>query len=89
MAMSVVEAMQLGLVPVVTPVGEIASYCTDNQNSIIVKHDEDAVRRIRDLIAHPGAYERLARNAQTCWQARPLYRDSVLSACRELAGQAL
>ena len=35
MAMSVVEAMQLGLVVVVTPVGEIANYCRDMANGVI------------------------------------------------------
>ncbi|MEM7355951.1 MAG: glycosyltransferase family 4 protein, partial [Acidobacteriota bacterium] len=34
MAMSVVEAMQLGLVVIVTPVGEIASYCNDMDNGV-------------------------------------------------------
>ena len=34
-AMSVIEAMQLGLVPVVTNVGEISNYCIDNFNGVI------------------------------------------------------
>src|SRR5690606_5104555 len=42
MAMSVVEAMQLGLVPVVTPVGEIGRYCRGGVNAVLVDDDEEA-----------------------------------------------
>ncbi len=34
MAISVIEAMQAGLVPIVTPVGEITGYCSDGVNSV-------------------------------------------------------
>ncbi len=88
MAMSVTEAMQLGLVPVVTPVGEIARYCSDGQNAIIVRDDERAVQDILEVIANPMAFERLARAAQSHWHGQPLYRDSVLSACRDMAEAA-
>lgn len=85
MAMSVIEAMQLGLVPVVTPVGEIARYCSEGQNAIIVRDNERAVQDILEVIANPMTYQRLARAAQSHWHGKPLYRDSVLSACREMA----
>ena len=35
MAMSVVESLQLGLVPIITEVGEIENYCQDLKNGII------------------------------------------------------
>lgn len=85
MGMSVVEAMQLGLVPVVTPVGEIARYCRNGQNAIVVRDDERAVQDICKVVASPVIYDRLARAAQTQWQGQPIYRDSVLSACRKMA----
>ncbi len=37
MAMSVVEAMQSGLIPIVTPVGEILNYIEDGSNGFIVE----------------------------------------------------
>lgn len=85
MAMSVIEAMQLGLVPIVTPVGEIARYCTDGQNAILVQDDERAAQDILEVMANPVTYIRLARAAQSHWQGLPSYRDSVLHACSEIA----
>ena len=38
--MSVLESMQLGLIPIVTDVGEIKNYCVHNHNSIIFKDME-------------------------------------------------
>ena len=84
MALSVIEAMQLGLIPVVTPVGEISRYCSDGQNAIVVHDDERAVQEILEVIASPTAFQRIAMAAQAHWQGRPLYRDSVLSACRQM-----
>ena len=48
--MSVVEAMQLGLVPVVTNVGEISRYCIDNFNSVIYKSDIETFDDISKLL---------------------------------------
>lgn len=84
MAMSVVEAMQCGLVPVVTPVGEIANYCRDGENAILITDTEQAVERIEALLSDPDAFAGLRRNAIATWETRPLYRDSVLEACRAL-----
>lgn len=87
MAMSVVEAMQLGLVPVVTPVGEIASYCRDGGNAVLVVNDESAVVTVDRLLADPAAYGALRRQAVQEWLGKPLYRDSVLAACEALTLQ--
>ena len=46
MAFSVVEAMQLGLVPVVTAVGEIRAYCHNGQNAVRIETDEQAVEDV-------------------------------------------
>lgn len=88
MAMSVVEAMQLGLVPVVTPVGEIANYCSDGENAVLVVDDAAVVPRVAKLIEDSKAYHRLAMAAQGCWQSKPLYRDDVLAACRTLLAKS-
>lgn len=83
--MSVAEAMQLGLVPVVTPVGEIASYCREGENAILVRSDEDAVGRIREALENPSIYERLSRSAASTSNDQLLYKDDVLAACRDIA----
>lgn len=84
MAMSVVEAMQLGLVPIVTPVGEIGTYCIDDYNSIIVKNKEATVERVTALLENHARYVFLSENAIASWATVPLYSDSVIAACKEL-----
>lgn len=84
MAMSVVEAMQMGLVPIVTPVGEIPSYCCHGANALIVKSDQQVVMDIMDLLSDGKKYEEMRLNAIETWRGVPLYKDSILEACREL-----
>ncbi|WP_295396395.1 glycosyltransferase family 4 protein [uncultured Thiodictyon sp.] len=84
MAMSVVEAMQLGLVPVVTPVGEIASYCKHRENALIISSDESAVKEILAVVGDDARYRLLRDNAVATWAEQPLYAQSVLQACRAI-----
>jgi glycosyltransferase involved in cell wall biosynthesis len=86
MAMSVVEAMQMGLVPVVTPVGEIRRYCQHGKNALTVTDTSEAVVAVLALLNAPAAYERIRDEALATWQQQPLYRDSVLAECMRLAG---
>lgn len=85
MAMSVVEAMQLGLVPVVTAVGEIASYCRDDDNAVLVTDTDAAAARVLGLLANHARYEELRNAAIETWRGHPTYRDAVLAQCRRLA----
>jgi glycosyltransferase involved in cell wall biosynthesis len=84
MAMSVVEAMQAGLFPVVTPVGEIARYCQDGQSAIFVYNDVSAANAVLVLLSEPERYKRISRAAAEFWQEKPLYRDDFLAAAKEL-----
>lgn len=87
MAMSVVEAMQRGLVPVVTPVGEIATYCTDGQNSVIVRNVDDpvaAVDTVMSLIKVETTYRQYQSAAQQYWEKKILYREDFYQAVDEL-----
>jgi glycosyltransferase involved in cell wall biosynthesis len=84
MAMSVVESMQLGLVPVVTPVGEIASYCRHNYNAVFVKSDQQVIEDVMQLLDSACKYHTLRSNAIATWTNHPLYRDCVLNACEAL-----
>jgi glycosyltransferase involved in cell wall biosynthesis len=86
MAMSVVEAMQGGLVPVVTPVGEIARYCRDHESAIFVHEDDAAVEAILALLSDPEQYRRMSCAAAKYWQDKPLYKDDFLDAAKELIG---
>ena len=84
MAMSVVEAMQMGLVPVVTPVGEIGCYCRHGCNAVIVESDQQAVEDVFELLQSPEQYQALRSMASATWNDRPLYRDTMLDACHGL-----
>ena len=87
MAMSVVEAMQLGLVPVVTPVGEIGRYCHDGVNAVVVDTDDQAINAILRLLEDPAHYASLRGHAIDTWKVKPLYRDAVIAECHRLLGQ--
>ncbi|WP_183073421.1 glycosyltransferase family 4 protein [Roseinatronobacter ekhonensis] len=86
MAMSVVEAMQLGLVPVVTPVGEIGRYAQDGQNALLLGDgtSQDNAARLAALLADPDQVTRMARAAVDRFAHAGLYREDVLAACREV-----
>ena len=84
MAMSVVEAMQLGLVPIVTPVGEIPSYCEHGINALIVESDQQVVEEVRALLSSNEKYQGMRLNGIEAWNDRPLYAESVLQACEAL-----
>jgi glycosyltransferase involved in cell wall biosynthesis len=84
MGMAVVEAMQLGLVPIVTPVGEIASYVEDGANGVWFADPAAAHERVEQLLADRSAYAAMRDAAARTWCDRPLYRDEFLAACAEL-----
>lgn len=84
MAMSVVEAMQGGLVPVVTPVGEIPRYCEDGKNAILVNNDSSAVDAILTLLSDTERYKLMSYRAAKYWQLQVLYRDDFISAAKKL-----
>ena len=85
--MSVVEAMQLGLVPVVTPAGEIQHYCRHNVNSVIIEDDDRAVEDVARLIDNTSDYSALRAAAIAQWQHARLYRESILEAATELVAE--
>lgn len=91
MAMSLIEAMQLGLVPVVTAVGEIPQYVRDGENGLIVNPAEVdlAASRIARLLRTPGAIEAMAARAAETWTGAELYRESFRKAALDLAGKPL
>jgi glycosyltransferase involved in cell wall biosynthesis len=78
MAMAVVEAMQMGLIPVVTRVGEISEYCKDGANSIIVNVDRKTPNRISLLLNDPFEFEKVRYEANATWRNKLLYSDSLV-----------
>ena len=84
--MSVVEAMQLGLIPVVTAVGEIAYYCSDGVNSLLVRDDAHTVASLMELLKNPEQARVMSQAAIDTWTEVPFYRNDVLAhSCQVLA----
>jgi glycosyltransferase involved in cell wall biosynthesis len=84
MAMAVVEAMQWGLVPVVTAVGEIARYCRDGENALIVGETDATAARVLALIDDADGWRRMQARARATWTDAPLYGEAVAAACHAL-----
>ena len=84
MALSVTESMQMGLVPVVTPVGEIARYCQDGKNAVIIKDDEQAAQDTLALLKAPEQYQQMRSRAIQEWTKQPIYSDSIFDAINTL-----
>jgi glycosyltransferase involved in cell wall biosynthesis len=84
--MAVTEAMQLGLVPVVTAVGEIATYARDGVNAVVVQPDnlEVTANRIAALLNSPERLVAMRAKALETFADHPLYADDVCSAAVDL-----
>jgi glycosyltransferase involved in cell wall biosynthesis len=89
MAMGTVEAMQLGLVPVVTAVGEMSRYVVDGVTGVIVDPDrpDPAIREMIRLLDEPERYRLIQQRAAECWQRAPLYADDICAAAAELGSR--
>ncbi|MBU3568196.1 glycosyltransferase family 4 protein [Polynucleobacter alcilacus] len=84
MGMSVVEAMQLGLVPVVTPVGQIASYCKDGYNSVFL-NNKNSLKDVLFAIENVDIYHALSQNSVTTWKNHQIYSEAMIAACEKIA----
>lgn len=92
MAMSVVEAMQAGKVCILTPVGEIPHYATDDESAIFVddsSHEawELSMQRVKAVIMDVENCKQLSKVAHEVFQNRPLFKDSLLAAIRSEGGR--
>lgn len=82
MAMSVVEAMQLGVVPIVTAVGEIKHYAQDMYNAIIVPNNmerDEFLKNIANTVSSISLYNQLSQNAHATFAKQPEYADSLIN----------
>jgi glycosyltransferase involved in cell wall biosynthesis len=73
-AMSALEAMQLGLVPVVTPVGAMEQY---GRFGHAYSDSERAARWIETLLNDPARYRRMSRTCSAFASARPIHSASL------------
>lgn len=88
MCMAAVEAMQLGLVPVATSVGELGRYVRSGETGVTVVPDmlEETVDDLQRLIDDDDTRRRLSQAAARYWLEAPLYAQDVCDAARALVG---
>jgi glycosyltransferase involved in cell wall biosynthesis len=83
MAMSVAEAMQHGLVCVVSPVGEIVHYAKDMESAIFIdifdeERRQNDMSKIDKAIRDKALYHRLSINCHQNFLRRSQYADSLI-----------
>jgi glycosyltransferase involved in cell wall biosynthesis len=83
MAMSIVEAMRLGIVPIVTPVGQVSYYCADMENSVVIRDFENAVKKVCALVTDQQRFLRIRARAIGTWNGSVTYNYDMRRACRE------
>lgn len=76
MAMSVVEAMNLGLICLVTDVGEIKNFGVDGSNLLLFKSCDQAKDEILSLLSDPLTYENISIAARETFANVPSFVDS-------------
>lgn len=88
MCMAAVEAMQHGLVPIATPVGELARYVVPRKTGVIIDPDDlgPAMNEAAALIADPQQWRGRSIAAMRYWHDAALYADDVCRAACNLAG---
>ena len=84
LAMSTLEAMQFGLVPIVTNVGEIKNYCIHDMNSIIYSNLNDTSKEVINLINNKKQMEKLRNNALKKWINMATYKEDITNALEDL-----
>lgn len=84
-AMSVIEAMQLGLVPVVTPVGQMAEYCRTFETGVVFQDESQAASDIRRLLSDAELFARVTKWVTQRWTGTPLYDQDFMAAAEQVA----
>jgi glycosyltransferase involved in cell wall biosynthesis len=79
MAMSVTEALQSGLVCLVTPVGEIKYYGIDQNNLLLFNgFNERSFLRLHEALKEPEKLDTISRNAITTFCDESTYNESLV-----------
>tara|TARA_B100000242_G_C43051812_1_gene491483 strand:- start:1133 stop:2209 length:1077 start_codon:yes stop_codon:yes gene_type:complete len=84
MAMAVVESMQLGLIPIVTNVGEIENYCIDLKNSIIYEGMQDTFEKVLKVKNNYKNCKEISNRAISTWNNKNLYHEDIFFLCQSL-----
>ncbi len=81
MAITVVQAMQQGLIPIVTRVGEMQYYVQHNKNGLIINAPFDELNNIANEIEtlrqSPSKMQSMSNEAKQTFNAQPLYAEHL------------
>jgi glycosyltransferase involved in cell wall biosynthesis len=85
MAVSVVEALSSGLVPIVTPVGEIGNYSKDGLNAIWLdppfdENLQSLLGKLKNVIGNPGFYDMLSLAGTKTFAKYKKYNEAMIEA---------
>lgn len=83
MAMSVVEAMQYGMVCFVTPVGEIPNYSADLLSAVYINVDDNSSKlnsfdKMKRVLSDVELCKKISYNAWKNFEGKPVYADSLV-----------
>lgn len=89
MALSVTEAMIQGVIPVVTPVGEIGSYGRDMVNCLLLDHRNEAelsrfASKLVSVLKDDNLLQSISRNASLTFQSRTKYSDKLVEVINDI-----
>jgi glycosyltransferase involved in cell wall biosynthesis len=87
MAMSVAEAMQNGLVCVVSPVGEIIHYAKDMDSAIFIDifkpNWKTDLQKVMDVISKPALHSEISQKCHRNFLKKVVYSDSLIHALEQ------
>ena len=86
-AMSLIEAMQLGLVPIVTPVGEMGAYVRPLETGVIYQGEAQAAADIARILGDQTLFATISAAAVDHWRGARLYHEDLLAGAEALARQ--
>lgn len=84
LGLAVIEAMQLGLVPVVTNVGEVGHYCNHGVNALVIDSDCKFLPEISAAIENKEKFSLLRSQAIKTWSNSLSYKESVIEECTRI-----
>lgn len=90
MAITVVQAMQLGLIPIVSKVGEMQFYVKHQQNGLVLlppfEDLDDIINQITELVKLPNIMNQMSENAKYTFTDQPLYSDHLKQLLKQQIG---
>ena len=90
MAITVVQAMQQGLIPIVTRVGEMQYYVQHEQNGLVVSEPFDELtlitQQIVEMVKLPAQMQKMSASAEATFVKQPIYTEHLNQLVKQQLG---